>query len=215
MDGNGRWAKKRGLPRIFGHRAGVKAVQRIVEAASTAGLEVLTLYAFSTENWARPKGEVSGLMGILKKYLRAELPTMMKNNVRMVTIGDRAKLPPAVRQELEDVMEKTRGNTGMVLNMALNYGGRQEIVRAVQRCQADGVPIDEQAITDHLDTAGLPDPDLFIRTSGEMRISNLLLWQMAYTELYVTPVLWPDFSSEDLHDAIAVYRQRERRYGGI
>lgn len=216
MDGNGRWAKQRGMPRIFGHRAAVNTVRSIVEACADLHIEVLTLYAFSTENWLRPKGEVSGLMSILRKYLKRELPTMMKNNIRFRTIGDTGHLPQAVREELKRCIAETAANEGMVLNMALNYGGRSEIIRAVNRLLDAGIrTVDEKTIEEHLYTAGLPDPDLLIRTSGEMRISNFLLWQIAYSELYVTPVLWPDFTVEHLNAALAEYAKRERRYGAV
>lgn len=216
MDGNGRWAQKRGLPRLFGHKAGVDAVRRIVEECSRLGVGVLTLYAFSTENWARPKAEITGLMAILKQFVRAELPTMMRNNIRLMTIGDRSRLPAGPRAELEKAMEKTGGNTGLVLNLALNYGARDEIVRAVNRLIADGKnKVDEATLAEYLDTAAIPDPDLFIRTSGEMRLSNFLLWQLAYAELYVTPVLWPDFDATALGAAIAAFNTRSRRFGGI
>lgn len=216
MDGNGRWAKKRGLSRIFGHRAGVKTVRTIVEVCAGMGIEVLTLYAFSTENWLRPKGEISGLMSILRTYLRRELAAMMKNNIRLRSIGDTAQLPRAAHDELRNTIRATEKNSGMLLNLALNYGGRQEIVHAVNTLLAQGAKkINEQLIAGHLFTSGQPDPDLLIRTSGEMRISNFMLWQLAYSELYVTPILWPDFTTEDLCDAIRDYQKRERRFGGI
>jgi len=216
MDGNGRWARKRGLPRIFGHRAGVATVRSIVEACADMGIEVLTLYAFSTENWLRPKGEVKGLMAILRKYLRRELATMMRNNIRLRTIGDPSHLDAATRQELKETIKRTEKNEGMILNLALNYGGRGEIVHAVHRLLEQGVrTVDEKTISEHLYTAGLPDPDLLIRTSGEMRLSNFLLWQTAYSEFYVTPVLWPDFTPLDLKKALAEYEKRERRFGTV
>lgn len=216
MDGNGRWAQQRGLPRLLGHKAGVDAVRRIVTECSRLGVGVLTLYAFSTENWVRPKAEVTGLMAILKRFVRAELPMMMRNNIRLMTIGDRSRLPAGSRAELEKSIEKTRGNTGLILNLALNYGARNEIVRAVNRLIADGKQqVDETALSRYLDTASIPDPDLFIRTSGEMRLSNFLLWQLAYAELYVTPVLWPDFGAAELGDAIEAFSKRARRFGGV
>ncbi|MGA2090614.1 MAG: isoprenyl transferase [Endomicrobiales bacterium] len=216
MDGNGRWAKKRGMPRLFGHKAGVNTVREIVEECSHLGITVLTLYAFSTENWGRPKVEIIGLMGILKHYVRTELPTMMRNNIRFMTIGDRTKIPPGPRAEIEKTIEATCHNTGLTLNLALNYGARDEMVRAVNRLIASGIEqVDETILSENLDTAGLPDPDLFIRTSGEMRLSNFLLWQMAYTELQVTPVLWPDFKIKHLHEAIADFQKRDRRFGGV
>jgi undecaprenyl diphosphate synthase len=216
MDGNGRWAKKRGLPRIFGHRAGAKTVPTIVEACSDLGIEVLTMYSFSTENWLRPRGEITGLMSILRTYLKRQLANMLKNNIRLRTIGDISHLPEAVRSDLKNTIKATEKNGGMILNLALNYGGRQEIVQAVNALLKKGLTtIDEKAISEHLFTAGLPDPDLLIRTSGEMRVSNFLLWQIAYTELHITPVLWPDFTPDDLRVAVAVYQKRERRYGAV
>ncbi len=215
MDGNGRWAKKRGYPRIMGHKRGVSAVKRIVEECSNSGIGFLTLYAFSTENWLRPKEEVRGLMQILRTYLLKELPVMTRNNIRLLSIGDRSKLPEASLKTLEKAIEKTKSNTGMVLILALNYGSRNEIIRAIGRWRSDGEkPLTEDSFSQYLDTGEIPDPDLFIRTSGEMRLSNFLLWQLAYSELYVSPVLWPDFSEEHLHLAIDEYRKRERRFGG-
>lgn len=214
MDGNGRWAKKRGLPRVFGHRAGLKTVKEIVEECANLGLEALTLYAFSTENWARPSAEIRALMGLLKLYLKRELASLTKNNIRFQTIGDTAKLPDQVRKELKSVSEKTAGNTGLKLVIALNYGSKQEIVSAVNRIiQSGHKKVDEELIRQNLETAGLPDPDLLIRTSGELRISNFLLWQIAYTELYFTNVLWPDFKPADLQEAIEAYKERSRRFG--
>jgi undecaprenyl diphosphate synthase len=216
MDGNGRWAKKRHLPRIFGHRAAMKTVREIVESCSNLGVKVLTLYAFSTENWVRPESEIRGLMTILRAYLKSELRAMLKNDVRLSVIGDISKLPNAARSELLETIEKTKHNSGLVLNLALNYGGRQEILRAVKKAAEKGLSdIDENTFAGLLDTAGLPDPDLIIRTSGEMRISNFLLWQMAYSEFYVTPVLWPDFRTRHLNAAILDYQKRDRRFGGI
>ncbi|MFC1501542.1 isoprenyl transferase [Elusimicrobiota bacterium] len=216
MDGNGRWAKKRRLPRIFGHREGVKTVKKIIKSCSNLGIKYLTLYAFSTENWTRPKNEISGLMKLLQKYLRAELNGMKKNNIRFRTIGDLSALPEFVRKELENCINQTQNNSGLVLNIALNYGSRQEIIRAISRLSGKNIKkIDEKAVSDNLDTAGIPDPDLFIRTSGEMRISNFLLWQMAYTELYITSILWPDFLPDRLYEAIVDYQKRDRRFGGI
>jgi len=216
MDGNGRWAKKRGMPRLFGHRAGVNAVKEIVEECSRLNIGVLTLYALSTENWIRPKAEIIGLMSILKRYVRLELPMMMRNNVKLTTIGDQSKLPADTRAEIKKTIEATSRNTGLTLNLALNYGARDEMVRAINRLVAAGIQrVDETTVSNYLDTAGLPDPDLFIRTSGEMRLSNFMLWQIAYTELHVTPVLWPDFKIKHLHEAIADFRQRGRRYGGV
>jgi undecaprenyl diphosphate synthase len=216
MDGNGRWAKKRGMPRLFGHKAGVNTVREVVKECSRLGIGVLTLYAFSTENWIRPKTEIAGLMGLLKHFVRLELPMMMRNNIRLMTIGDSSKLPAAPWAEMKRTIEATSRNTGLILNLALNYGSRDEMVRTVNGLIASGIKqVDETVLSQHLDTAGLPDPDLFIRTSGEMRLSNFLLWQMAYTELHVTPVLWPDFKIKHLHEAIADFQKRNRRYGGV
>lgn len=217
MDGNGRWAKKRGLPRIFGHRQAMKNVKEIVTAcAGLKNVRVLTLYALSTENWIRPKTEIMGLMSILKAYLKRELKTFMDNNIRLVTIGDITRLPAEQQRLLEETKEVTGKNSGMILNLALNYGGRQEILNAVNSLLKSGQKrAEEKDLESRLYTAGLPDPDLLIRTSGEMRVSNFLLWQIAYTELYVTPVLWPDFKTKNLHDAIIDYQSRQRRFGGI
>jgi undecaprenyl diphosphate synthase len=216
MDGNGRWAKKRNLPRIMGHREGAKTVKEIVTACAELGIGVLTLYAFSTENWSRPKAEISGLMQILEKYLKSELATFMKNNVRLAVIGDIGALPEKPVTALRKVLAATENNTGTVLNLALNYGGRQEIVQAVNTALNNGATsVSENSISANLYTAGQPDPDLLIRTSGEMRISNFLLWQAAYAEFVVTPVLWPDFKKKNLYDAITEYQGRERRFGGI
>jgi undecaprenyl diphosphate synthase len=222
MDGNGRWAKLRHKRRVEGHRAGIASVRDVVETSARLGLQVLTLYAFSVENWKRPKTEVSTLMGLLKHYLRRELQTLLKNNIQFQVIGRPAELPDDVRKELERGTERTRGCTGLRFNIALNYGGRAEITDAVRALLAEALlngggakPIDEEAIASHLYTAGQPDPDLLIRTSGEMRISNFLLWQIAYSEIWVTDVLWPDFRRKHLLQAIADFQKRERRYGGI
>ena len=220
MDGNGRWAKQRMLRRIVGHQRGVETVRLIVEECSNLGIGYLTLYAFSSENWLRPKSEVSALMLLLKKYIRSEIPRMMKNNIRFNVIGDRSELPPDVERELADALDQTAANTGMVLTLALSYGSRQEIVRAARQLAGDMVAgrinpdkVDEQLFTSYLFTADIPDPDLLIRTSGEMRISNFLLWQLAYTELYFCDVNWPDFGKKELYRAIHDYQTRERRYG--
>lgn len=216
MDGNGRWAKKRKLPRIFGHRAGIKSVRTTVETCAELKIQALTLYAFSTENWVRPKSEINALMALLKTYLRRELSNMMKNNIRLNTIGDTSRLPEAAQKELKKTIHITRNNKGLVLNLALNYGSRQEIVRAVNKIITGNIrKVDENTISGYLDTKNLPDPDLVIRTSGEMRLSNFLLWQSAYTELHVTSVLWPDFSAKNLYEAIIDFQQRQRRYGGL
>lgn len=216
MDGNGRWAAKRGLPRIMGHRAGVKTVKEIVKACSGLGVKVLTLYAFSTENWLRPKSEVSGLMSILKVFLKKELSSLIENNVRFQTIGVVEGLPVQVREVLAETKRNTCGNTGLILNIAINYGGRQEIIDAVNRLIKSGArEADSEVFKEYLYTSSLPDPDLLIRTSGEMRISNFLLWQIAYTEFYVTDVLWPDFKEKNLIEAIIDYQKRDRRFGGV
>ena len=222
MDGNGRWAKLRRKRRVEGHRAGIASVRDVVETSARLGLQVLTLYAFSVENWKRPKTEVSTLMGLLKHYLRRELKTLLKNNIRFRVIGRQAELPDDVRKELERAVERTQGSSGLQFNIALNYGGRAEITDAVRRLVEEALangggakPIDEDAIGARLYTAGQPDPDLLIRTSGEMRISNFLLWQIAYSEIWVTDVLWPDFRRKHLLQAVADYQKRERRYGGI
>jgi undecaprenyl diphosphate synthase len=222
MDGNGRWAKLRHKRRVEGHRAGIDAVRDVVETSARVGLEVLTLYAFSVENWKRPASEVQTLMGLLKHYLRSELPTLLRNNIRFQVIGRMGDLPADVQRELQRGMERTAQCGGLLFNIALNYGGRAEITDAVQRLLADVVAngkdpssITEETISSHLYTAGQPDPDLLIRTSGELRISNFLLWQIAYAEIWVTDVLWPDFRRKHLLQAIADYQKRERRYGGI
>lgn len=222
MDGNGRWAQRRHLPRVAGHRAGVEAVRATVETSTRLGLEVLTLYAFSVENWKRPPFEIEALMTFLKEYLRKEIDNLHRNNIRFQTIGRINELDESVQFELRSAMHKTAGNTGMVLNVALNYGGRVELLDAYRRllteCLREGYSpekITEADIERHLYTAQLPSPDLLIRTSGEMRISNFLLWQIAYTEIYVTETLWPDFRRPDLFAAIVDYQKRERRYGGL
>jgi undecaprenyl diphosphate synthase len=218
MDGNGRWAAQRHLPRVEGHRAGIDSVRDIVESSARLGIQVLTLYAFSVENWKRPATEVSTLMSLLKRYLRLELNTLLGNNIRFQVIGLQEALAPDIRRELAAAEEKTAGNSGMLFNIALNYGGRAEIVEAVRRVLASGLSpdeLDEQRFSEFLYTAGQPDPDLLIRTSGEMRVSNFLLWQIAYAEIWVTDTLWPDFRKRDLLEAILAYQKRDRRYGGI
>jgi undecaprenyl diphosphate synthase len=218
MDGNGRWAARRHLPRVEGHRAGIDAVRDVVETAARVGIQVLTLYAFSVENWKRPRAEVSTLMMLLKRYLRLELDTLLKNRIRFKVVGRPDELAPDVREELALAVAKTAANTGMQFNIALNYGGRAEIVDAVRRLVETGVPgaeIDEKRFADFLYTAGQPDPDLLVRTSGEMRVSNFLLWQIAYSEIWFTDTLWPDFRSRHLLEAIVAYQKRDRRYGGI
>lgn len=220
MDGNGRWAADRNLPRIAGHRAGVDAVRRVVEDCTRFKIPYLTLFAFSTENWNRPQSEVGGLMVLLDQYLKKELRTLMKNNVRLSTIGQIDDLPANVRQTLRDVVEQSAVNDGLTLTLALSYSGRDDILEAVrkvaaavQRGDLNPDAIEPDTFSSFLHTDGMPDPDLLIRTSGEQRISNFLLWQIAYTEFYVTDKLWPDFESVDLLDAIKVFNSRERRFG--
>ena len=223
MDGNGRWARKRSLPRAAGHRAGVEPVRVTVETCARIGVEVLTLYAFSLENWKRPRTEVDMLWRLLRIYIRKELPDLMRNGVRLRAIGRLEALPAAARHELLAAVEATSRNRRLLVNLAINYGGRAEVADAVnailagarERGTVDRLHVDERMIAAHLYTAGLPDPDLLIRTSGEMRISNFLLWQIAYSELYVTETLWPDFSRAELLRAIVSYQARERRFGGL
>ena len=224
MDGNGRWARRRHLPRIAGHRAGVSSVRSTVETASRIGIPALTLYAFSEENWKkRPPSEVNFLMGLLCRYLKAEVPTLNKNNVRLEYIGRQRELPPSVQEKMQWASEATARNTGMVLTLALNYSARSELVDAfrsmVDAAASNGglnhLEIDEDSVSRHLYTRHLPDPDLVVRTSGEMRLSNFLLWQLAYAEIYVTPTLWPEFRGAHLLEGIAEYQKRERRYGGL
>jgi undecaprenyl diphosphate synthase len=218
MDGNGRWAAQRNLLRVEGHRAGIDSVRDVVETSARLGIDVLTLYAFSVENWKRPLAEVNTLMMLLKRYIRLELSTLLKNNIRFRVIGRAEELAPDVQHELEIGIRQTAGNTGMLFNIALNYGGRAEIVDAARRAIAEGIAaddLDERRFGELLYTAGQPDPDLLIRTSGEMRISNFLLWQIAYSEIWVTETLWPDFRRRDLLDAVVAYQKRDRRYGGI
>ena len=223
MDGNGRWAKQRNTHRIFGHKAGIAAVRIAVETSVQLGLEALTLYAFSVENWKRPRHEIEGLWLLLKYYLQRELPTFMSNGIQLVAIGRPESLPAGVQAELQSVMNKTAGNRGMRLNLAINYGGRTELIDAMnsilENARIEGnlasLEITEEHVAAHLYTAGLKDPDLLIRTSGEMRISNFLLWQIAYAELYVTDTLWPDFNRTHLLEAIFDYQNRERRFGGL
>jgi undecaprenyl diphosphate synthase len=218
MDGNGRWAAQRHLPRVEGHRAGIDSVRDVVEGSARLGIQVLTLYAFSVENWKRPATEVSTLMSLLKRYLRLELSTLLRNNIRFHVIGREEELGRDIRDELKAAEAKTAGNTGMLFNIALNYGGRAEIVEAARRLLAAQIrpeELDEQRFAGFLYTAGQPDPDLLIRTSGEMRVSNFLLWQIAYAEIWVTDTLWPDFRKRNLLDAVLAYQKRDRRYGGI
>ena len=222
MDGNGRWARQRGLPRVEGHRAGIRAVRESVETAARLEIQALTLYAFSTENWKRPRWEVRTLMALLKEYLAKELHSLVENNIRFRAIGRLEDLDPEIQDGLAHAVETTRGNSGLAFQIALNYSGRAELVDLV-RCAvrqtrtADLTPeqVDEQWVSRNLTTAGTADPDLLIRTSGELRISNFLLWQIAYAELYFTNVLWPDFTGRDLLLAVLDYARRERRYGGV
>lgn len=220
MDGNGRWARSHRLPKLAGHRAGVKAAEEIVRAAGELGIKVLTLYTFSTENWKRPKREINALFTLLENYLYKEEEKLNKNNIRFSIIGDIAGLPESVQKKLRLVIRSTRNNTGLILNLALNYGSRLEIITAVQRISTDVLEgrlrpddIDEGRFSGYLYTKDLPDPDLLIRTSGEYRVSNFLLWQISYSELYITNKLWPDFKKEDLEEAIMDYGKRERRFG--
>lgn len=222
MDGNGRWAKNKGAARIFGHRNAIEAVRDVIEGAGELGVKYLTLYAFSTENWGRPKEEVDALMELLVNTLRKEIDSLHKNKVKLKTIGDISQLPSDCRVNLRDAMKQTENNTGLTLFIALNYSGRWELTKAVQEIgrkidlgELKPTDIDEQLISQHLETAHVPDPELLIRTSGEMRISNFLLWQIAYTELYITSKLWPDFRKEDLYLAICEYQKRERRFGKV
>jgi undecaprenyl diphosphate synthase len=222
MDGNGRWAQKRHLPRVAGHRAGINAARAVITACAELKIPYLTLYAFSMENWRRPQTEVDFLMRLLREYLKRELPVMHKNNIRFRVIGRETELSAAVRKDLQEAKQVTAHNTGMNLLIALNYGGRAELVDAFNSLLGEvglmNLPefrADEQTISDHLYTAAIPDPDLLIRTSGEMRVSNFLLWQIAYAEIYVTETLWPDFSRTRLLEALLEYQKRERRYGGL
>jgi undecaprenyl diphosphate synthase len=220
MDGNGRWAKKKGALRIFGHRNAVEAVRDVTEGCGELGIKYLTLYAFSTENWSRPKAEIDGLMELLVNTLKQEIKRLSENHVKLVTIGETSHLPAECQENLRWAIDQTKNNTGLTLILALSYSGRWEIIKAVKdvaREVASGNlkvdDINEQVFENYLKTSGIPDPELLIRTSGEMRISNFLLWQIAYTELFVTPTLWPDFRKEHLYEAICAYQQRERRFG--
>jgi undecaprenyl diphosphate synthase len=218
MDGNGRWAKKRGLPRIEGHRNGVKRVNEIIDTAVEIGLDAVTFYTFSMENWKRPSVEVNALMRLLDKYLRSEMRRLHKMNVVFRAIGDIGKLPVNIRKIIKDSEELTKNNTGLILSSALSYGGRTEIVHAAKTMMLAGLrpeDVDEKAFASYLYTAGIPDPDLIIRTSGEIRLSNFLLWQSAYSEFYFTDTLWPDFGREEFIAAVAEYQGRERRFGAL
>ena len=220
MDGNGRWAKKRGMPRTFGHSQGAKVVEQILEDADHIGVKYLTVYAFSTENWSRPQTEVKALMNLLRRYMKTSLVKCAKNNVRVRVIGDKSMLDQDLQDSIADLERDTAANTGIGFQIAINYGGRDEIVRAIKRACGEGLLTDPAAITEdmingHLDTAGIPDPDLLIRTCGEQRISNFLLWQLAYSEFYFTDKAWPEFDKAELEKAIEAYNHRERRYGGL
>jgi undecaprenyl diphosphate synthase len=220
MDGNGRWAEQRGLTRLHGHRVGKDSVRAVVESARRLGIEYLSLFAFSTENWHRPPREVDGLMQLLRRYLASELDKMMKHGIRLLAVGTLRRLPPAVREALRSAIAATRQNTGMTVILAVSYGGREELTRAmrtvarkVKRGELDPDAITHDTVAEVLDTHGIPDPDLLIRTSGEMRVSNFYLWQLAYTEIYVTTTLWPDFREREFHEALTFYEERERRFG--
>ena len=218
MDGNGRWAKNRGLPRSEGHRAGTEAAREVVRHCRRCGLEYLTLYTFSRENWTRPREEVSFLFDLLKRFLKSELSSLMEQDIRLNVLGDISSLPRVTRAVIEQVRSKTAGNNGLVLNLALNYSGRSEIVHACRRLMSEGVDpgqVDEDLFSEYLYTAGQPDPDLVIRTSGEKRLSNYLLYQAAYAEFYFTQTLWPDFAADDLNAAFDDFSRRQRRFGDI
>ncbi|MEE8420587.1 MAG: polyprenyl diphosphate synthase [Dehalococcoidales bacterium] len=217
-DGNGRWAEKRGLPRLMGHQSGVKNMRTIVEYLNGYGVKNVTLYGFSTENWARPEAEVSGLFKILKERIDKDVPKLHRKGIRVKHLGRLGELPQWLQNSVSKAVELTRNNSGMVLSLAFNYGGHIEIVDAVRRIVAEGIPpekIDEKLISDHLYTAGLPDVDLLIRTADEVRLSNFLIWQTAYSEYYFTKVLWPDFAKNDIDQALLAYSQRERRFGAL
>jgi undecaprenyl diphosphate synthase len=221
MDGNGRWAQRKHLPRVAGHRVGTQTARSTIETCARLKVEALTLYAFSVENWRRPKTETDFLMQLLREYLRTEMPLIQRNNIRMRFLGRSQELPPGVQQDMQNAEEKTAGNGGMVLCLALNYGGRAEIVDATnalldeRNAQGSRAPVTEEELSRRLYTVGLPDPDLMIRTSGEMRVSNFLLWQIAYAEIFVTETLWPDFNRARLLESFVEFQKRERRYGGI
>ena len=218
MDGNGRWAKERGLPRLAGHRAGTDNIRRAIKCLADYEVKYITLFAFSTENWNRPQDEIEGLMGILEKVIDRETQDLHKEGVRLLHLGRLERFSPELQRKIEQAIELTKDNTRMTLCLAADYGGRGEIVDAVKRIVSDGIPpenVDEALLSSYLYTAGVPDPDLIIRTGNEMRTSNFLLWQAAYSEYYFTPTLWPDFGREDIEGALMAYSQRERRFGGI
>lgn len=222
LDGNGRWAKKRGLPRNYGHSQGSKVVEQICEDAYKIGVKYLTVYAFSTENWKRPKDEVEAIMKLLRNYLKTSIKTSQKNNMQVKVLGDKTKLSQDIQDSIRKLEEASKNNTGLNLQVAINYGGRDELIRSIRSLSLDVKEhtidvkdIDETILEDYLDTKGIPDPDLLIRTSGERRLSNFMLWQMAYTEFYFTDVLWPDFNNVELMKAIEYYNSRTRKYGGI
>jgi undecaprenyl diphosphate synthase len=218
MDGNGRWAKARGLPRLAGHRAGTENLRPILEASVDFGIEILTIWAFSTENWCRPEAEVTGLLRILERMIRRELRELHKQGVKLRHIGRMDRLPGRLQKEVQDAVELTKDNDRIVLNVAFDYGGRAEIVHAVQQIIREGIAadeVDEELLSRYMYTAGQPDPDLIIRTGGDLRTSGFMLWQSAYTEYYITPTFWPDFGREELYEALVAFGQRDRRFGGI
>ena len=222
MDGNGRWAKKRNLPRTEGHRRGIRVVEEMIEEAARLGVEVLSLYTFSTENWKRPRKEIDMLLGALENFLKSRVDKLIKNNLKLRTMGEVDKFPPSIRKLLDEVKDKTKNNTGLVVNLALNYGARSELLKAIKELSSDAIEkkldinnLDEKLFSSYLYTKDLPDPDLLIRTSGEMRISNFMLWQLSYAELYFSEKFWPEFAKDDLNKAIEEFQKRERRFGDI
>ncbi len=218
MDGNGRWALSRGLPRMAGHKAGTENLRRVIRAAVEFGIKYLTIYAFSTENWGRPPEEVRGLLNILEDVIDRELAELNEEGVQLRHLGRLEKLAPGLQEKVRDAIELTKNNDRLILNIAWNYGGRDEIVQAIQRIIKDGIPaeqVTDDLVSQYLYTAGVPDPDLIVRTSGELRVSNFLIWQAAYSEWYITPTYWPDFDKEEFRRALETYGQRDRRYGGV
>jgi undecaprenyl diphosphate synthase len=216
MDGNGRWAKSRSLPRVFGHKRGVQTVKEIVKAADGLGIKILTIYAFSTQNWKRPRAEIKALISLLRQFIKKNLQELHSRGVKLKMLGDLSKFHKNLIKEIENACKVTSKNTGLELNIALNYGAREELIRAFEEMSRQGIKKPtEEIVSSFLYTSGQPDPDLLIRTSGELRISNFLLWQIAYSEIYVTDKLWPDFTRHDLEDAISEFQRRERRFGGI